>query len=277
MSLTNFDVAHRFASGEFDHAEADNFYFRGNIIYSYGRHFPVAIKYAGRLLFNEHRYSVTTSKHQHDVLVACSHYDIVRCADLEEWNCWSDRPTEEFYKSNYHIWKSECEYLIKAMGKARKPEKYAAEILGVVAKVERFCEVFEQKLPDFFEELRSADGLDAVVEYAKEQEKKERAAAEERERKAVEEFLNFERDWFDGKYQIVRYRAEKNRFETSKSVEVPYEIGLEFYRKLRDGELVVGDKVLWYRVTAVGSEVRIGCHTFKKKWLLEYGKKMFNE
>lgn len=43
------------------------------------------------------------------------------------------------------------------------------------------------------------------------------------------------------------------------------------------GELKVGDTVLYYHVSKVGDTIHIGCHTFKKKYLLEYGKQMFNE
>jgi hypothetical protein len=36
----------------------------GRAIYSYGRHFPMAIKFKAGIRVNEDRYSVTTSKHQ---------------------------------------------------------------------------------------------------------------------------------------------------------------------------------------------------------------------
>ena len=167
--------------------------------------------------------------------------------------------------------------LVEKMATARKPERWLDQILHVVDKVERFCKVFEQEVPEGIYKFRNSEDVEKAKAYAKERMKEEREREKKRQAEEIQKFHEFKKNWVSLPYQIVRYRAEKNRFETSKGVEVPFEKGLEFYRKLRDGLLKVGDKVLFYTVCAVGDTVRIGCHTFKKSYLLEYGKQMFNE
>ena len=277
MAYSNSEVAHRFATGIGERCTGSNMFFEGNVIFSYGYHFPIAIKWNGYVLYNESTYSSSTSKHQHYVICACSHMDIGRCADLRGWNTWENRPTEGFIAGNFKLWKSEIDELVKKMATARKPEKWLSQILRVVEKVGRFCEVFDQKLPEWSLNFDDPENLAKVREYALQEQKENREREQKRQAEQVQQFHEFKRNWVDLPYQIVRYREDKNRFETSKAVEIPYEIGKRFYEALRDGQLKVGDHVLYYRVSNVSDTIKIGCHTFKKKYLLDYGKKMFNE
>ena len=152
-----------------------------------------------------------------------------------------------------------------------------AEILRVVDKVERFCKVFEEDVPEELFKYNDEEYVEKAREFAKQELKEERERQRLREAEEIQKFHEFKKNWVSLPYQIVRYRADKNRFETSKGVEVPYEIGKRFYEALRDGTLKAGDKVLYYIVRKVGDTIEIGCHTFKKKYLLEYGRQMFNE
>ena len=272
MGYSNSEVAHRFATGIGYRCTGINMFFEGDTIYSYGYHFPIAIKWKGYLLFNDDRYSNSTARHQSYVWGACSHMDMVHCATLT-----SDPGSAYFIEQNFKLWNDQIERLVQKMAVARKPEKWLSQILHVVGTAERFCDVFGKKLPKEFYRFRDEETVAKVKEFVK----KEMQEKKERERKRTEEqirkFHEFKTNWVSLPYQIVRYRAEKNRFETSKNVEIPFEIGKRFYEALRDGNLKVGDKVLYYRVNQVGDTLRIGCHTFKKQYLLEYGKKMFNE
>jgi hypothetical protein len=249
-------------------------FFEGNTIYSYGHHFPMAIKWNGYLLYNDQRYSVSTAKHQGYVYGACSHYDIVHCATLEGF--WPSNQ-KYFIENNLMRWSEQAKRILDGpAAKARKPEKYLAEILEIVGKVERFCKVFDVNVPEEFKVYTDAMDRERVLEVARENAKKEAERKRMEEKESAEKFMNFERNYFNGEYQIVRLNTEKNRFETSLHVEIPFEIGKRFYEKLRDGELKVWDKVLYYTVNKVGDTIKVGCHTFKKKYLLDYGKKIFN-
>ena len=273
MSYSHYDVAHRFATGIGERCNGGNVFFEGNTIYSYGHHFPMAIKFNGKLLYNDDTYSVSTSKHQGIVRGACRQYEFIHCATLNDF--WPSNP-KYFIERNLKCWSGQVKSILEGpMAKARKPEKYLAEILSIVGKVERFCKFFKVRMPSEFKVYSDTMDRERVLEVARETAKKEAERKKREELKAAEKFMNFERDYFSGEYQIVRLRTDKNRFETSMGVQIPFEIGREFYEKLKADELKVGDQVVWYRVLKVGSEIKVGCHTFKRAWLLNYGKKVF--
>lgn len=272
MGYSNWDVAHRFATNIGEHCTGSNMFFEGNVIYSYGHHFPIAIKYNGKLLWNDDRYSNSTARHQSYVMGACGHYDFVHCSYL-----YATPGTKYFYEKNFECWKNEIEGILPKLSKARKPEKYWAEIMRVIGKVQKFCGFFGVKMPKELAAYRDSDSADmgAIMERVKLEEKRKEERAKREERKKIKDFMDFKVNSYYGKYQIVRLRQDKNRFETSMGVQIPFEKGREFYEKLRDGLLQVGDQLLYYRVSSVGDVVRVGCHTFKKKYLLDYGKKVF--
>lgn len=277
MGYSNSEVAHRFATGIGERCKGSNMFFDGDTIYSYGYHFPMAIKWNGRLLYNDQRYSNSTARHQSYVYGACSHMDIVHCATLEHWNQWEHRCSAAFIDENLKLWMRDVDELVKKMATALKPNKWLAKILDIVENVERFCDVFGHTVPEEFTKFKDEESINAAKEYARREIAEEKERERERQAEMIEKFHEFKTNWVNLPYQIVRYRAEKNRFETSKGVQIPYEVGKQFYEALRDGLLKAGDRVLYYRVNKVGDTINIGCHTFKKKYLLDYGKKMFNE
>jgi len=69
----NKDVAEMFAEGK-QKGEANNMFIEGNTIYSYGFHFPIAIRLwdgnEWKFVWNRDKYSMTTSRHQNYVLRA---------------------------------------------------------------------------------------------------------------------------------------------------------------------------------------------------------------
>lgn len=64
--MNNRDVAHAWAHQNRDRANGSNFYFEGDTIYSYGRHFPIARIDAAEqtVWFTTDGYSSTTAKHK---------------------------------------------------------------------------------------------------------------------------------------------------------------------------------------------------------------------
>ena len=62
--MKNSQVADAFRNGN-EQAKTEHLFIEGNVIYSYGYHFPIAIKLNNRtLLFNADGYSQTTAKHK---------------------------------------------------------------------------------------------------------------------------------------------------------------------------------------------------------------------
>lgn len=75
MKLTrNSAVANEFASGATE-GRTENLFIEGDVIYSYGHHFPIAVRLEGSdggtaFLFNKDGYSNTTARHKNLVLSA---------------------------------------------------------------------------------------------------------------------------------------------------------------------------------------------------------------
>ena len=61
---TNTSIVEAFNNGA-TQGEANTMFIEGNVLYSYGHHFPLAIRLkSGHHLINGDKYSVTTSQHQ---------------------------------------------------------------------------------------------------------------------------------------------------------------------------------------------------------------------
>jgi hypothetical protein len=57
----------------------------------------------------------------------------------------------------------------------------------------------------------------------------------------------------------LRYNKEKQRFETSQRIEIPLQLGLKLYDKIKNG--IKFEKVLDYTVKEINKNfVEIGCH-----------------
>ena len=91
--------------------KANNLFFEGNILYSYGHHDPLAIVNDTYILINDTGYSVTTSKH----------IAIAR-------NVTSNRKQILTSQIDLNQVLQEFEYLNRKLSKARKPQIYAKAI-----------------------------------------------------------------------------------------------------------------------------------------------------
>lgn len=61
---SNRTIAADFAAQKKSAGKGSSFYYEGNVLYSYGPHFPVAVIRGTRAFFNSDGYSPTTSRHK---------------------------------------------------------------------------------------------------------------------------------------------------------------------------------------------------------------------
>ncbi len=135
----------------------DNFFFRGDTIYSYGTHFPIARHVKGTrgrkaFLFTTGRYSVTTSGHCNVVRGAIpAGATVFYVADVEGGPAGLLAWVEE-----------EIARLAAECGKRRKKDHALSELKGAVAKGNALAEFFGSRrrfgLPDSFD-LATAERL----------------------------------------------------------------------------------------------------------------------
>jgi hypothetical protein len=253
------NVAHLFANQLQDEArtQTNNLFFYNDKIYSYGHHFCIAKHYNGILLFTERGYSKTTSKHINHVRNASSHKERVFCA-------YPDGTHEK----NFTFWTNEAVFNIDKLKRANKPVIYLNNLDTIKNKAERYANFFNIEIPhqlkkalEITEKAQISEYLEQKEAYIKaEKERKEKQAKKEHAR-ALKKWRNFEsyslylRDGFD----YLRYNKEKQRFETSQRIEIPLQIGLKLYDKIKNG--IKFEKILDYSVTEINKTfIQVGCH-----------------
>lgn len=82
--FSNQELFHIYASGTQSHGRSSNgnVYFESGVLYSYGKHFPIALEYGDKYLFTNDSYSVTTSKHVSQARSALRHRDCIELPAL---------------------------------------------------------------------------------------------------------------------------------------------------------------------------------------------------
>jgi len=71
--MKNKNVCELFAQGETE-GKTQHLFIEGNVIYSYGYHFPLSVRLFGGYVVNSDGYSVTTSKHKTELLRAITSF-----------------------------------------------------------------------------------------------------------------------------------------------------------------------------------------------------------
>jgi len=145
------EVAHVFAQRNQSEGRTGtgHLYFSDSVLYSYGSHFPLAIflddkKKGTRLILNNDRYSVTTSKHQHEVRYACNHYTFINTntavmkvlADNVRYG-WKANSKGEAIK---HVSEYVTRALVGAAKKAASRRKVELKAADIAAGVEVYNE-----------------------------------------------------------------------------------------------------------------------------------------
>lgn len=270
MSKTNYDVAHEFAYGS-TNARTANMFISGDCIYSYGTHFCIAKRVANEtILFTTRSYSNTTAKHISAVSYATSHYRKIYCA----------YPNGS-HEQNQTEYLDQIKSILPKLVKARKPENYIYEIQRIINMANTYCEFFGIKMnKDLAKFAESDDFCKTNEEYLAELKKREERARKAKlkaNKEALLKWHNFETSYAPNlDYQELRVNPENGRIETTMRVVIPFELGRQFYEKLIANDIRVGDTLLHYRVRKItDKEISVGCHTFKRKYLMDFGKGVF--
>lgn len=271
------EIAHLWANQLQDNARNSrkNFFFDGKKIYSYGLHYVIAKhvendKGEVAVLISNHNYSPTTNKHIRIVEQSVNHFKRIYCYN----------PDGSKYE-NFDVWQRKAERIAEKLKKARKPEIHLTDIGFISYEVKKYANFFGYEIPESLNTILNISNKDEYLQYqekkaAFEAEMKARAEAELKERHAKEL-----KDWLNGKtnrlytrdgYDYLRISGEC--IETSQGIDLSIKEGVAIYNRLKDGKLKAGDRVLQYGVLKVNGVVTIGCHNFKKSYLLAFGKKL---
>ena len=227
-----------------------NFYFNGPTIFSYGSHFPIAtiLEKDGEnfCIMTNRSYSNTTSKHIQIVRHA-NNLPVIFCENVPSGydikGIFTEKIDSHFHSENIKAWESKLKYQFSKLASARKKEIYILEIQSVAAQIEKYLTFFNLKAPKHLKSLiLSTDSAEFTnyLESEKTRIAKGKAKALRAQKLAHAESLakwrifGFSR--LSSRFENVdylRYNAAKNRIETSQHVEIPLQIGLNFWDKIQ--------------------------------------------
>lgn len=274
--VSESQVVHLWANQVQEHARTsrNNIFFNGDIIYSYGHHFPMArhvtnSKGEKAVLFTERTYSVTTAGHLRSVLYAVNHLNVIHVPFVED-----DRP-EDYAAKYFEKWVEDIKRIQPKLAAARKPEIYLNQISAITDRIKKYADFFDVKIPKHVLNLFNLTSSPEAIQAIKEIEAKKVAAHKKQAAKALKMWLAGEtlslriRDGYD------YLRLADSSVQTSQGVVLSIPEAKGIYHQLKEGKLKQGDKIQHYSVSKVDkSVVKVGCHTFKTAYLLSFGSKL---
>jgi hypothetical protein len=275
--FTNSELAHTYAnqSQQRGRTSSGSFYFEGKTIYSYGQHFPIANivtndKGEEVMLFTYRNYSNTTSKQ----------ISIVRSATRQYKKIYCHTPKGN-HSTNFDNWLKLGEQQAEKLKKAKKPELYLNELNRLNSEVSEYTQFFSLEIPIKLKEVLSIKDKNEYLQYeskalefAKIEEAKRLKEQKKKFKEDIKKWFNLETSRLYTNYKYDFLRINENRIETTQAVQIPIELGKRLYQSVKNQSLKVGDKVLNYSVNEIGKEIKIGCHTFSRSYLLKFGSQL---
>lgn len=134
------DVAHAWAHQHKNEMRKGNVFFDGPVIYSYGRHFPMAVLLDNNTVaITTEKYSVTTSAHQSIVAGAVSHMHIIYCPELPTG---IGIFTTYEHSKNISEWMVRMKVLFERLQRARKKSNWTSEIQYLSESINSYVNYF---------------------------------------------------------------------------------------------------------------------------------------
>ena len=264
------EVSHYWANKIQSQGKACNMFFEGDIIYSYGYHFPIAKHIKNNLiLFTSKGYSVSTSKHLGITRSAIpSEIEVLTVPEVDIRN---NTLTSHIDNIEYFI--NEIKTNFGKSERARKyKEMYLRNGLANINSMKRYLELFKvkSKLPN---SLKKAVNLfinmdnTEIMEVIKAEQDIQKKAELQRKKEQEKKFLELLPKWKNNEvYNLPYYKKQylrlaNNEIETSLHVKISIETFKKYYSMLKSGKSLLNEKIDYYRVTKQDSNLlTIGCH-----------------
>jgi hypothetical protein len=253
--VNKYNVAHLFANQLQTEAKTPtrNFYFRNKSIYSYGLHFCIA-KFINEdtVLFTQRGYSNTTAKHILITNSALSHKNKIYCKNPEGTN-----------EENFEFWQNQVLQLSGKLTKAKKPALYTTQIGSVIDTAKKYADFMKVSLPIELVEAQKIMSKESSISFINNLSKIRQDEEKKKHTEQVKKFRSFKTNYIYNRNGFDYLRKSENFIESSQGIEIPIEIGIEFYKNLN--EIKPGCKLMEYTVIENNKDfIKIGCHTIKK-------------
>ena len=278
--MNNSQVAHAWANQTKDKAKGSSYYFDGPVIYSYGRHFPIAAHHttpsgAAVILFTTHTYGNTTAKHINHTRRAIPGsipvFNVVDVGDPRAGGQWAIRehgaPDHAANIAHY------AGRITENIEKAKRARTYGAHYLdmagGLIKEHNDYIDVWTIDAPKVnIKSMIPAAELDAINARAA----KYKAEAEERERKRREKAAadeaadlalwtaggDIRRSFYNSE---VKLRIKGDKVETSRGADVTIDTARRAIGAWQARTIEAGYKLNGFTVAEVFPDhIIIGCH-----------------
>lgn len=279
----NHQISHEWFYQTKEKGSGSSYFYEGPIIYSYGRHFPIAriVEKNGEkiVLFTTSSYSGSTSAHVNMTRGAIPSYvQIIEMRNV---------PTEPLdrinHKPNIEAYTNELQSALKALETARKKEKWIGEITSLIDKFKAYMDFFQLPLSAEMETLFNDPTIEKFDTYmANEAARiaKDKKKEEQKRGRAVKKQVS---EWQEGKrsrvtllgwkYAYLRISKSGNRIETTEGIEIPVDKAYQLYQRiqqtLQNGGCTgdCGESFMeQYRIVKISKNtLHIGCHIIEMK------------
>lgn len=275
--FSNSDLVHTFAQKTQDEGRTSNnsLFFKGNKIYSYGYHYLLGeFLDDNTILINSKGYSNTTAKHTSMLMNAVSHYRRIMLPIHR---------SEQIDVKYISILIQDAS--IKIL-KARNKENYSSYIISTFEKLEDFLNEFNKPLlkdEDFKQAKKIYKAIkkdeSKYIEDAKERVKKAELKEQEKFKKDLKKFFNYELDYIYKKTikeDFLRISLDKERIETTQGIKVSIQDAKNLYLMIKQGKDIKGVRIDNYTIISLNGHLKIGCHNINVKNMHEIGRLINN-
>lgn len=289
--MNNSQLAHVWAQQNQDSGKANNFYFEGPTLYSYGSHFIAgkihAVKGKVFAVTNSYRYSNTTARHlSHARSAVRGLMPSFESPDPRDLRCtrnWLDGLPKHDFDRLLKIKRVTSRHDLDAMlNSVTRLENEADEFRKLVGlkPMKRDIKLRAKVALHLLERLKRYKELNTPEVIAKREAEKQKRA-ENRLAKAINEFRAGKQVFgkIDLPYDLLRIKNGDD-IQTSRGASVPIEQARSLYRLVKSGKDIKGIEVGHFTAIKVemipGSNdrvVQVGCH----KILLSEADRIFNK
>jgi hypothetical protein len=285
---SNPQLCHKFNEQSQTEGRASNMFFEGDTIYSYGRHYILGEFLTPDLIvINDTGYSVSTAKH----------IGILTSATRDKTQIFTMRAEPQKVANQIQV-------SFAKLANSRKPEIYISEIiylyegfvkscnkLGGVLHTNRFngsysVKPLEEKnvhieyIREIYEGLNTKEQAERLAKIKKEDKIKRKEQAERiKQIKAeqIEKFYNYETNYISGlENELLRLSNCGNYIETSQRAEIPLNEAQRYYKLLKSGANMRGQKIAQYVTKSFDEVLQIGCHKIDKQEANRIGELILN-
>lgn len=298
------DVAHAWANQTKSHMSKGNVFFEGDVIYSYGYHFPMARLYkraadATCVFVSTRTYSPSTSTHQSRMRQAISHHHELPCHYVP--TAKDPRKDCDAHEKNFDHWADQIEGTFTELSNPKIRNR--SERFGLIERYKdealSYADVLNLKISGRLKTALKITSADEFKKKLEAEEKKQQRELTKRQKNAEPHYWENLEAWkefedrihpttpemsdFQRTLNITHLRASLINVETSKGVRIPVDIAKRYYDKylsiVSRGGCVNAEqckfKMLDFEVTEMNQNYLIvGCHRIPRMEIDYIAKKL---